>query len=88
MLWPRLLVAATGPVWRVPARGKALQGWRRPSIGELGVPSEPWARVHERNQRKFTLQLLTGLGVFSATLIVVINTVVPNMNTTPHHLMK
>lgn len=87
MLSPRLLLAARAP-WRVPARGKALQGWQRPSIGELGVPSEPWARVHERNQKKFTLQLLAGLGVFSTTLIVVINTVVPNMNSTPHHLMK
>ena len=28
------------------------QNWKRPSIGELGVPREPWARVHERNQRK------------------------------------
>ena len=29
----------------------------RPSINELGVPTEPWARVHDRNQRKFSVQV-------------------------------
>ena len=31
---------------QVPTRGKALQGWTRPSIDELGVPTESWAKVH------------------------------------------
>ena len=31
----------------------------RPSIDELGVPSEPWSRVHDRNQKKFSVQVPT-----------------------------
>jgi hypothetical protein len=35
----------------------ALENWSRPSIDELGVPREPWQRVHERNQQKFNMQV-------------------------------
>ncbi len=35
-----------------------LENWTRPSIDELGVPREPWQWVHERNQKKFNLQVL------------------------------
>ena len=31
---------------QVPTRGKALEGWSRPSIDELGVPTEAWSKVH------------------------------------------
>ena len=31
----------------------------RPTIDELGVPSEPWSRVHDRNQKKFSVQVPT-----------------------------
>ena len=44
-------------VTRVSTRGKALQGWVRPSIDEMGVPTEPWKRVHEKNNRKYNLQV-------------------------------
>ena len=36
-------------------RRKALQNWKRPSIDDLLVPTEPWARVHARNQKKFNI---------------------------------
>ena len=29
----------------VPRRGKALVNWARPSIDEMGVPTEPWKQV-------------------------------------------
>ena len=29
----------------------------RPSIDEMGVPAEPWGRVHDRNQKKFSTQV-------------------------------
>ena len=31
---------------QVPNRGKALEGWTRPSIDEMGVPTESWAKVN------------------------------------------
>ena len=58
----------------------------RPSINELGIPTEPWARVHDRNQRKFSVQLLTGLSLFAVTTMAAINIV--TTNSTPHHLLK
>ena len=36
---------ATRRLVRVPARGKALANWARPSIDEMGVPTEPWKQV-------------------------------------------
>ena len=33
------------PWLQVPNRGKALAGWTRPSIDELGVPTEAWSKV-------------------------------------------
>ena len=40
----RVMLAARS-VMRVPSRGKALANWVRPSIDELGVPTESWAKV-------------------------------------------
>jgi len=73
-------------VCKVAVRGKALQNWARPSIGELGVPTEPWLRVHDNNQKKFALQLLAGVGLFSGTMVVAYNSI--EFNSTPHHLLK
>merc|ERR1711863_190285 len=42
-------------------RLKALKNWSRPSISELGVPSQSWSVVHARNQKRFNLQLLAGI---------------------------
>jgi len=63
---------------------KALKNWKRPSIGELGVPREPWQRVHDRNQRKFNTHLATGLVAIGFTGIVLVNTVF--FNSTPEFL--
>jgi len=71
---------------RVPTRGKALANWARPSIDEIGVPTESWAQVNAKNQTKFNLHLLIGLASITATLTYVFNTV--NFNTTPYHLLK
>jgi len=67
-------------------RGKALQNWKRPSINELSVPSEPWSRVHDRNQKKFNVQLLAGVTLFAVTAMTAINTVATN--STPYDLLK
>jgi len=63
---------------------KALKNWKRPSIGELGVPREPWQRVHERNQKKFNTHLATGILAISFTGLVLANTVF--FNSTPEFL--
>jgi len=67
-------------------RGKALQNWKRPSIDELAVPAEPWSRVHDRNQKKFNVQLLAGMALFAVTAMAAINTVATN--STPYNLLK
>jgi hypothetical protein len=67
-------------------RGKALQNWTRPSIDELGVPTKSWARVHERMQRRFNMQLFAGVAFFAVTVTTVANTI--NLNPEPKHLMK
>jgi len=89
MSLPRVLLS-TRSVTRVPVRGKALQNWARPSIDEIGVPTEPWVRVNDKNQKKFNLTLMTGLGVFTGTMLVVYNKIylAGEMNNTPHHLLK
>ena len=65
-------------------RRKALQNWKRPSIDDLTVPTEPWARVHARNQKKFNMHLLVGATVFPISAITLYNTLV--WNTTPTFL--
>jgi len=84
---PRVLLAAR-TVDKVPVRGKALQNWARPSIDELLVPSQPWTRVYNRNQKKFTAHLLVGLTTFSFTVLVLKARIEPNWGTTPWHLLK
>jgi len=59
---------------------------RRPSIGELGVPTESWQRVYDKNQKKFSLQLAAGVVLFSSTVLAAYNIV--ETNSTPHHLLK
>jgi len=73
-------------VCKTSIRGKALQNWSRPSIGELGVPTESWQRVYDKNQKKFSLQLAAGVVLFSSTVLAAYNIV--ETNSTPHHLLK
>merc|ERR1712029_318546 len=70
----------------VPRRGKALVNWARPSIDEMGVPTEPWKQVHDKNQSKFTIQLLAGVGLMGASLFAFSQSVF--MNPPPTHLLK
>ena len=60
---------------------KALENWKRPSIAEIGVPAESWEVVYSKNQKKFNLQLLAGVGLFSVTAVVAYKTV--HTNSTP-----
>ena len=39
-------------VLRNQTRGKALANWKRPSIDELGVPTEPWSHVNNQVQKR------------------------------------
>jgi len=61
-----------------PANLKALKNWKRPSIDEMLMPKEPWKRVYESNQKKYNLQLATGVLVFGGTVLVAVNTIRPN----------
>merc|ERR1719460_3516513 len=62
----------------------ALQNWKRPSIDDLTVPTEPWARVHARNQKKFNIHLMIGATVFPISAITLYNTLF--WNSTPTFL--
>merc|ERR1711971_442867 len=59
-------------------------GWKRPSIDDLTVPTEPWARVHARNQKKFNIHLLIGVTVFPVSVVTLYNTLF--WNSTPTFL--
>lgn len=63
---------------------KALKNWERPSIDEMTIPKDPWKRVFDKNQKKYNAQLMVGVGVFSATATVIVNSVY--WNTTPDFL--
>jgi len=85
----RALLSARN-ITKVPTRGKALEGWSRPSIDEMGVPTESWAKVNSANNTKFLTQLAIGITVFGATAYQLkeIVFVRDQCNSTPHHLMK
>ena len=48
------------------------------------VPTEPWARVHARNQKKFNIHLLIGATVFPVSAITLYNSLF--WNSTPTFL--
>ncbi len=82
---PRVFLAARS-LLRVPSRGKALENWARPSIDEIGVPTESWKQVHDKNQSKFLIHLLVGIVAFAGSATYFATNV--NMYGTPHHLLK
>merc|ERR1711892_724248 len=59
-------------------RRKAIENWKRPSIEEIGVPKESWQNVFAKNQKKYTVQLLAGAGLFGVTVMYAYNTVFTN----------
>merc|ERR1712123_430254 len=59
-------------------RRKAIENWKRPSIEEIGVPKESWQNVFAKNQKKYTVQLLAGVGLFGVTVMYAYNTVFTN----------
>jgi len=67
-------------------RRKALENWTRPNIGEIGTPTESWAAVYAKNQKKFNIQLLAGVGLFGLTFVTAYNTVFAN--STPDFVHK
>merc|ERR1719186_1190063 len=50
----------------------------------MTVPAESHAHVFTKNQKKYNLQLLAGVGLFGFTTLVAVNTV--NANGTPAYL--
>jgi len=59
-------------------RRKALEGWKRPSIDEIGVPKDNWQGVFAKNQQKYNLHLLAGVGFLGATLYVAYDNIFTN----------
>merc|ERR1711935_1285033 len=57
---------------------KALEDWKRPSIDELGTPSESWKKVFDKNQKRYNTHLLVGTGFLGATILVLSNAVFMN----------
>ena len=86
MVASRLLSVASRNLMKIPSRGKALENWARPSIDELGVPTEPWKKVYDARQKKYMAMLLAGTASLAGVLVVFSNTVF--MNPEPKHLMK
>merc|ERR1712165_579522 len=81
---PSVLVYGRRLLSTSPRSLKALQNWSRPSIAELTVPKESWQHVHNRNQKKYNIQLLAGLGTIATTLAALVINVY--WNTTPSYL--
>eukprot|EP00092_Neocalanus_flemingeri_P010892 GFUD01011731.1.p1 GENE.GFUD01011731.1~~GFUD01011731.1.p1 ORF type:complete len:270 (+),score=90.62 GFUD01011731.1:63-812(+) len=67
-------------------RRKAIENWKRPSIGEIGVPTEVWQAVHSKNQKRFNIQLVAGVGLFGVTILTAYKTIFTN--STPEFLHK
>jgi len=67
-------------------RGKALANWARPSIDEMGVPTESWKQVHDKNQAKYLIHL--GAGVIAVGVSIVAFGQQVFMNPAPKHLLK
>merc|ERR1712179_545933 len=65
-------------------RYKAVKNWTRPSIAEMGVPKEPWQQVHSRNQKKYNIHLVAGVGALAVSLFAV--NIQVNFNPTPKYL--
>merc|ERR1712029_559731 len=63
-----------------------LKNWSRPSIAELGVPTESWQHVHNKNQKRFNLHLLAGAGAIAVSLLSFYAMV--DLNGTPQFLKK
>jgi len=82
---PRVFLSSSR-LMMVPRRGKALANWTRPSIDEMGVPTESWKQVHDKNQSKYMIHLLAGVGAMGVSLVAFSQMVF--MNATPKHLMK
>merc|ERR1712165_613523 len=81
---PSVLVYGRRLLSTSPRSLKALQNWSRPSIAELTVPKESWQHVYNRNQKKYNIQLLAGLGTIATTLAALVINVY--WNTTPSYL--
>merc|ERR1719266_3138148 len=84
MLKPHGTLAPMRTFSTTAGRRKALQNWKRPSIDDLTVPTEPWGRVHARNQKKYTTHLLVGCTIFPVSAITLYNTLF--WNSTPTFL--
>lgn len=61
-----------------PVKRKALEGWKRPNIDEIGVPKENWQGVFNKNQQKYNLHLLTGVGLLGVTMYVAYDNIFTN----------
>jgi len=59
-------------------RRKALEGWKRPSIDEIGIPRESWQGVYAKNQQKYNIHLLAGVGLLGVTVFTAYNNIFTN----------
>ncbi len=71
-----------------PRRGKAISNWKRPTMEELPVPSEPWAQVNARENKRYNMQLAVGTLFLAGTVVFGLASGHIFLNLTPYHLMK
>merc|ERR1712051_426832 len=67
-------------------RLKALKNWSRPSISELTIPTQSWSVVFAKNQKRYNLHLLVGIGASTLSAVVFFSTV--DLNPTPAFLKE
>ena len=66
----------------------AVKNYKRPSMDELGVPSESWNILHARTQKKYNGALAGGLILFLATMVYCWQSDVMVFRTIPRHLIE
>ena len=83
----RVLLRATSAL-RTQVRGKAVQNYKRPSMDEYGVPTEAWATVNARTQKKYNMVLAGGVVIASFTGAYCWNSDKTVFHTVPRHLIE
>ena len=84
----RLLRVGSTLRGHIQSRGKAVQGYKRPSMDDLGVPTESWAVVNARTQKKYNAVLAVGIGAISVTLAYMWQSHLTVFYTVPRHLIE
>merc|ERR1712018_814654 len=65
----KLLHLGSRTVQHLQKRGRAVQNWKRPTMDEYPVPTESWAVVNARTNKKYNTLLAAGATFFGLTSV-------------------